>query len=213
MTVPKPWLDLEGEPMVIRTLRKFVGLKDLERAVLAVLPDEVEQRKDQIAELNLPLDLIVCRGGERRQDSVLRALDCLGVSDEDLIVVHDAARPFVQPSLIIEVARRAWSDQAAISAIPSNDTIKELSADGTVSGTPPRDRYLRAQTPQAMRAGILRRGLMLARERGIELTDDASAAELLGFRVAIVQGRRSNFKITTAEDIALARFLLREEGE
>lgn len=69
---------------------------------------------------------------------------------------------------------------------------------------------MRAHTPQAMAAGILRRGLALANERGIELSDDAGAAELLGFKVAVVAGRRSNFKITTAEDVALARFLLRE---
>ena len=208
--VPKPWLDLGGEPMVVRTLRNFVGLKDLQRIALPVLPEEVDKRREQIEGFRLPLDIIVCGGGKRRQDTVLKALDALDLDEEDLVVIHDAARPFVLPSLVTEVVRRAWAGQAAITAVPAEDTIKEVGTNGHVSSTPPRERLMRAQTPQAIRAGVLRRGLMLADMRGIELTDDAAAAELLGFRVATVPGRRSNFKITTGEDLVLARLMLRE---
>ncbi len=210
MPVPKPWLDLEGEPMVVRTLRKFVGLPGLRRVALAVLPEEKQQREEEIAGYDLSLEFVFCGGGDRRQDTVLAALESLELDDDDLVLVHDAARPFVTPSLIMEVARRARVNRAAITAVPAEDTIKEVGANGLISSTPPRERYMRAHTPQAMAAGILRRGLALANERGIELSDDAGAAELLGFKVAVVAGRRSNFKITTAEDVALARFLLRE---
>jgi len=210
MPVPKPWLDLEGEPMVVRTLRKFIGLPGLQKVALAVLPEEQQQRQDEIAHYDLPMEFVFCGGGNRRQDTVLAALESLKLDDDDLVLVHDAARPFVSPALILEVARLARFNRAAIAAVQSEDTIKEIGANGMISSTPPRERYMQAQTPQAMVAGILRRGLALADERGIELTDDAGAAELLGFKVTAVAGRRSNFKITTAEDLALARFLLRE---
>jgi 2-C-methyl-D-erythritol 4-phosphate cytidylyltransferase len=213
MAVPKPWLDLEGEPMVVRTLKKFVGLPGLRKLALPVLPEEVERRGGEIENYKLPLDIVVCAGGDRRQDSVRVALESLEPEEEEVVLIHDAARPFVSSPLILEVARRAWTSRVAIAAVPAEDTIKEVGENGLVSSTPPRERYMRAQTPQAMAAGVLLRGLALADERGIELTDDAGAAELLGFKVSVVAGRRSNFKITTAEDLALARFLLREGSE
>jgi 2-C-methyl-D-erythritol 4-phosphate cytidylyltransferase len=213
MTVPKPWLELEGEPMVVRTLRKFIGLPELDQVALAVLPDEVEKRGREISGFAIPLEIIVCGGGERRQDSVLAALERLDKGDDHIVLVHDAARPFVTAPLILEVARRARIGRAAIAAVPAEDTIKEVNKNGLISSTKSRERFMRAQTPQAMTAGILRRGLALAKERGVELTDDAGAAELLGFKVAVVPGRQSNFKITSAEDVALARFLLREGSE
>ena len=209
---PKAWVDLEGEPIVVRTLRRFIGIEGLQKFAVAVLPEEVERRRRELSSYDLALDLVVCAGGRRRQDSVEAALQALGVDDKELIVIHDAARPFVSASLIIEVAARAAEGRAAIAAILSEDTIKEVDENGLVRRTAARKNFLQAQTPQAIRAGVLRRGLALAGNRGIELTDDAGAAELLGFEVEVVPGRKGNFKITTAEDLAVARLLLRGEG-
>jgi 2-C-methyl-D-erythritol 4-phosphate cytidylyltransferase len=210
MSINKPWIDLEGEPMVVRTLRKFVGLPGLEKVAIVVMPEELEQRRKEIGKHDLSLDLIVCGGGKRRQDSVEAGLDQLGLGEDDMVVVHDAARPFVPKQLIIDVVRAAAEGQAAIAAVKAEDTIKEIGEDGLVRATAPREKLRRAQTPQAIRAGIIRRGLALAKLRGIVLSDDAGSAELLGFRVAVVPGRKSNFKITTYEDVSLARYLIRE---
>lgn len=208
-TVPKQWLDLEGAPMVARVLRRFEGLPGIGRVALALHPDELDERRKQLKEYGLDLDLIFCPGGERRQDTVAEALESLEVGDEEMIVIHDAVRPFVTPELIMAVVEKANEGQAAIAAISIVDTVKEVDRVGFVLNTPPRNFLRRAQTPQAVRAGILRRGLALAAQRNIELTDDAIAAELMGFRVAVVAGDELNIKITTARDLEFARYLVR----
>lgn len=210
--VPKPWLDLgeEGEPMVVFTLRRFIGVPGLRRIAVALMPEELKKRKKELERWRLPLEVIFCEGGELRQDTVAAALEMLEPDDDEMVLIHDAARPFVPPELIIKVVEKAHEGQAAIAAIPAEDTIKEVDRVGFVRATPPRRYLWRAQTPQAVRAGILRRGLAVAAQREIELSDDASAAELMGFRVAIVPGSADNFKITTARDLAYARYLLKE---
>lgn len=202
---PKQWIDLAGEPMVVRVLRRFVGLPGLQRIALALGAEEFAERKRQVLGFGLDLDIVFCPGGRRRQDSVARGIDALDVDDDQIIVVHDAARPFVSRELILSVVRRAGEGQAAIAAIPVTDTIKEVDRMEYVLNTPHRTSLRRAQTPQAVRAGILRRGLALAQQRDIELTDDAVAAELIGFRVAVVPGEEQNIKITTPLDLEIAR--------
>jgi 2-C-methyl-D-erythritol 4-phosphate cytidylyltransferase len=210
--VPKPWLELgpNGEPMVVLTLSRFVGIPGLRRVVLALMPEELEVRKKELARWKLPLELSYCPGGLRRQDTVAAALQMLETPEDEMILIHDAARPFVTAELIRKVVEKAHEGQAAIAAIPAEDTIKEVDRVGFVRATPPRRYLWRAQTPQAIRAGILRRGLAIAAQREIELSDDATAAELMGFRVAIVHGSADNFKITTARDLTYARWLMKE---
>lgn len=202
---PKQWMDLAGEPMVVRVLRRFAGLPGLNRVALALHPEEYEERRAQVLSFGLDMELVFCPGGRRRQDSVAHALDALDVDEDEIIAVHDAARPFVSRDLILSVVKRASEGQAAIAAIPVTDTIKEVDRMEYVLNTPRRTYLRRAQTPQAVRAGILRRGLALAQQRDIELTDDAVAAELIGFRVAVVPGEESNIKITTPLDLDMAR--------
>jgi 2-C-methyl-D-erythritol 4-phosphate cytidylyltransferase len=202
---PKQWMDLAGEPMVVRVLRRFAGLPGLNKVALALHPEEYEERRAQVLSFGLDVELVFCPGGRRRQDSVAHALDALDVDEEEIIAVHDAARPFVSRELILSVVKRAGEGQAAIAAIPVTDTIKEVDRMEYVLNTPRRTYLRRAQTPQAVRAGILRRGLALAQQRDIELTDDAVAAELIGFRVAVVPGEESNIKITTPLDLEMAR--------
>jgi 2-C-methyl-D-erythritol 4-phosphate cytidylyltransferase len=207
-STPKQWLELAGKPMVVQVLNKFVDLPGIKRVALALHPDEIEQRKKEIEDHNLDLDIVYCAGGKRRQDTVALALDSLNCDDKEIIVIHDAVRPFVTRQLVMDVVARADESQAAITAISVTDTIKEVDRVGYVMNTPRRSLLRRAQTPQAVRAGILRRGLSLAALRDIELTDDAIAAELIGFRVAVVTGDDDNIKITTGRDLEFARFLI-----
>ena len=210
--VPKQWLELGGEPMLARVLRIFEGLEGIGSVVVALNADELEERSKQILSYGLKLTLQFCAGGRRRQNTVASALETLAVEDHDIVVIHDAARPFASKGLVKAVVAKAQEGQAAIAATPVTDTIKEVDRVGWVLNTPRRSFMWQAQTPQAVRAGILRRGLALAAQREIELTDDAIAAELMGFRVAVVSGEEGNMKITTKRDLEFARFLV-ERGD
>jgi len=149
-----------------------------------------------------PFDKVVA-GGKTRSASVRRGFEALGAADDDLVAVHDAARPLVSAAETGAVLAAAEACGAAIAAIPVVDTIKEI-ADGRIVGTLDRSRLAAAATPQAFRAAILRRVL----EDGREATDEAGLCEALGISVAVVPVSRYAFKITTPEDLELAEAVL-----
>jgi 2-C-methyl-D-erythritol 4-phosphate cytidylyltransferase len=202
---PKQWMEIDGEPMVVHVLRIFERIPNVRCVALALNPSEFEERRAQIESYNFEMKIIFIEGGKRRQDTVWNALEALKPEEREVVVIHDAARPFCTRELILKVVDRAAKANAAIAAIPVTDTIKEVDRIGYVMHTPRRTFLRRAQTPQAVRAGILKEGLELASVRQIELTDDAIAAEIAGHRVAVVNGEESNFKITTAMDMEIAR--------
>ncbi len=159
--------------------------------------------------------LRIVEGGVERSDSILNALEAIALASStppDLVVVHDAVRPFVTPEEISILIDRAQSRGAAILALPVTDTIKEVDG-ATIVRTLDRSRIYRAQTPQAFRFELLREANQRAREHGLppeSLTDDALLVERLGVDVAIVEGSARNIKITTPDDLAFARRLLEE---
>ena len=153
--------------------------------------------------------LRVVAGGERRQDSVARGFEAAAASE--VVVVHDAARPFCSSDLIARTIDSARRHGAAVAALPVQDTLKQRSV-GTgrfVGRTLARDRIVRAQTPQAFRAAVLAEAIRLGRA-GAEATDEAGLAERAGHRVALVEGDPWNVKITTERDLAVARRLVEE---
>lgn len=145
-------------------------------------------------------------GGRERQDSVFLGIKALP-SDVEIIIVHDAARPFVPPSLISRVLDAAGRHGAAIAAVAVQDTVKEGTPLNLVARTVDRRNLWLAQTPQAFQAGIIREAHQRARSLRFRGTDDASLVEALGCPVSIVPGSPLNLKITTPEDIVLARAL------
>ena len=150
-------------------------------------------------------------GGEERVDSVMQALAALGeqAGDDDLVLVHDVARPCVA---LDDLARlRAALDEesaGALLATPVADTMKRADDTGRIAATEPRSGLWHAQTPQGFRVGLLRRALAVARAQGLSVTDEASAVEALGLAPRLVTGRRDNLKITHPEDLALAAHVL-----
>jgi len=148
----------------------------------------------------------VVTGGARRQDSVAAAFDAAR-ADAEIVLVHDAARPFVSADLIDRCIDAARTHGAAIAATPVSDTVKQVVPDGAgyvVAGTIPRDAIFLAQTPQAFRRDVLARAIALGRS-GTDATDEASLAELAGDPVSVVEGHSDNVKITTAADLEGAR--------
>ena len=151
------------------------------------------------------------RGGTRRQDSVAAGLDAVAPATE-VVVVHDAARPFCTASLIERTIDAAIESGAAVSALLAHDTVKEGETAGavtTVRATLPRERIFLAQTPQAFRVDILRDAVALGR-RGIQATDEALLVERMGHRVRLIEGETRNIKITTEDDLVMARTMRAE---
>jgi 2-C-methyl-D-erythritol 4-phosphate cytidylyltransferase len=203
----KALVSLGGRPLVEHALRALLGLPWLEPVVVVGHPEDGEALAAVLA--GLPRAARLVDGGARRQDSVRAGLQALP-EETDMVLVHDAARPFVPLDALPALAAAARSVGAAILAVPVADTIKSV-RDGdapTVERTVPRDALWAAQTPQAFRRLELLALLADAGRRGATVTDEASLYEADGREVACVAGSRLNFKVTTADDLRLAEALL-----
>ncbi|MEN3950597.1 bifunctional 2-C-methyl-D-erythritol 4-phosphate cytidylyltransferase/2-C-methyl-D-erythritol 2,4-cyclodiphosphate synthase [Iodidimonas sp. SYSU 1G8] len=199
--VPKQYLPMKGKPILHHTACSFVesGLVDVVQIVIH--PDD--HKFYAAATENLPL-LPPCAGGQSRQESVRLGLEALAPHEPDMVLIHDAARPFVSARLIRAIIEDLANNEAVIPALAVTDTIKQVSGD-RILGSVERDTLRRAQTPQGFRFPlILSAHRALAAEHG--LTDDAAVAERAGFAVHIVEGEERNIKVTTPDDVAaLAR--------
>jgi 2-C-methyl-D-erythritol 4-phosphate cytidylyltransferase len=198
---PKQLLEVGGQTMLERSVNAFLTHDDVTDVVVA-LPDDLASRPP--AHLtNAAKQLTIVRGGARRQDSVAAAFRAVS-THADIIVIHDAARPFVSADLITRTIAAAAESGAALAALESRDTVK-VAAEGVVRATLDRRTIFLAQTPQAFRGDILRDALAIASDA----TDEAALAEQAGHAVRIVPGETSNIKITTAEDLAMAEAISR----
>ncbi len=172
--------------------------------MVLVLGDEARGAKDASRYAKVTA---VVRGGEMRQDSVANGVEALDPADDDIVLVHDGARPLVTQDLIERVLEAARTTGAAIPGLPLEDTIKEAEA-GRVVRTVPRERLVRVQTPQGFSAGLLRRALDAAKTAGLAATDEAALLESLGLPVTIVPGDPRNLKITSPLDLTAAEAYL-----
>jgi len=207
MGTDKVWMPLGNMPVVAHSIAAFAAVKLVDRIVLVVSQDRLEQGRGLMAQLGVPA--LVCVGGERRQDSVRNGLALVG--ETGVVAIHDGARPLVSQALIEACYRAAALAGAAVAAIPVRDTVKRVTADGWVAETLDRSSLWTVQTPQLFRVELLRRAYD-ALDR--EVTDDAAAVELLGHPVRVVPGDPLNLKLTTMEDMVVARAVLaqREAG-
>jgi 2-C-methyl-D-erythritol 4-phosphate cytidylyltransferase len=206
---PKQFLELEGTPILILTLRKLDACPLIGWIVVASPPESVDEVSRMAAEAGLSRPVTAIAGGERRQDSVAIALASLP-TDIDLVLVHDGVRPFVSLRDLQAVIEAAEQNGAAVLAVPVSDTVKEVERD-RVKSTLPREHLVLAQTPQVFRTEILRRAFDEAARDGYYGTDDSSLVERSGHPVLLVHGSDKNIKITRPADLSLARFLLEEE--
>jgi 2-C-methyl-D-erythritol 4-phosphate cytidylyltransferase len=202
---PKAFLALAGEPLLLRSARAFESAATV-GAIVAVVPrDLVEDARRLLAPIRKLLAVVA--GGERRQDSVLAGLKQAPDGFAGVVLVHDAARPLVEPVLVDAVATAADSAGAALPVLPVADTLKRVS-DGRVVGTVDRAELGAAQTPQGFRLELLARAYELAFRERLTLTDEAMAVERLGEPVVAVPGSTFNRKITPPEDLAWAESVL-----
>ena len=204
-SVPKQFLEIQGEPLLHHTLTVFAYCKLIDYVVLVMPQADVDKvGKDWLNKYEIVREVVV--GGEQRQDSVYNGFNSLERTT-DIVVVHDGVRPFVTPQMITATVEGAQQHGAAITAIPVNDTIKQA-IDGFVKQTVSRDGLWRVQTPQAFQYGLLQQAFKKAKEDSYYGTDEGALIEYLGERVKIVPGSELNIKITRKEDLALGESLL-----
>ncbi len=207
LKTPKTFVDLGGEPLLARTLAAVAASRRI-ALVQPVLPRaQLSRFARLLARHRWERCLPPVAGGRERQDSVAAGLRALP-ADVEFVVIHDGARPFATTALIERVLAEARRHGAALAAVPVQDTVKRVSPDLFLDGTVDRRALWLAQTPQAFHAGLLREAHEHARARGLDATDDAALVEALGHPVRVVPGSRLNFKVTTREDLALARMLV-----
>ncbi|MEW6666777.1 MAG: 2-C-methyl-D-erythritol 4-phosphate cytidylyltransferase [Thermodesulfobacteriota bacterium] len=210
----KQFLDLCGSPVLAVTLRRFQLSPLIHEIVAVVPPGEVEYCREEIVR-RFGLDKVkrVVEGGKRRQDSVRLGLEASG-SGYDLVVIHDGVRPLLRAETLERVLKAARKDRAVIAALPARDTIKEVDADLRVTRTYPRGQVWLVQTPQVFRyEDILAAHREAFREDWDEMTDDALLVERIGIPVKVVEGAEDNIKVTSPQDLELARFLLARQQE
>jgi len=202
---PKAFVSLAGEPMLARAARALAAAPSVQ-GLVAVVPAERGEETRALLASGAKLQGVVA-GGARRQDSVQAGLAALERGFDGVVLVHDAARPLLEPALVEAVAAAARRTGAAIPVVPLTDTVKHLS-DGRVGGTVDRASLGAAQTPQGFRLEVLRRAYASAFADGVEVTDEAAAVERVGLPVEAVPGSPRNRKITGPDDLAWAEWTL-----
>ena len=211
----KQFTELAGTPILVHTLRKFVASPEVSEIYVALRANEIEGFRSRLqndAKDMQQKKIYLVEGGEHRQHSVANAMSSVSAADDDIVLVHDAVRPFVTEEIIHNVIRAAQKYGAAIAGLPAVDTVKQVEriSDGAlITATLPRERVVLAQTPQGFRYGVLKKAFDEAAADGFTGTDEASLVERSGHAVAVVMGSARNIKITAPADMELAEFYLR----
>jgi 2-C-methyl-D-erythritol 4-phosphate cytidylyltransferase len=211
----KQFTELGGTPILIRTLRKFAASPEVSEIYIALRGNEIEGfrlRLEKEAKEVLRKKIHLVEGGDHRQQSVANAMTSISAADDDIVLVHDAVRPFVTEEIIHDVILAAQKHGAAIAGLPAVDTVKQVerTSDGAlVIATLPRERVVMAQTPQGFRYHVLKKAFDEATADEFLGTDEASLVERSGHAVAVVMGSARNIKITTPADMELAEFFLK----
>src|SRR5437868_1286215 len=206
---PKQFLELNGIPIIVHTLRQFELSRQIEKVVVVLPAPEVANFQSLVDKFDLKKIARVVAGGETRAQSVQKGL--AAIDQAEVVAVHDAVRPLVTHDEIDRVVNIAAQSGAAILAAPVSETIKEVEGDQIVR-TVARTQLRRALTPQSFRFELLKRAyqdLTALETSGVDVTDDSFLVERLGIPVAVVAGSARNIKITTAENLAFVEVLLR----
>lgn len=205
MNEEKALITIKGKPIFLWSLEIFGGLNEINEIVLVVPKDE-EQYRNKLKEMNIKKEINIVQGGARRQDSVYNGIKYLNADAEDLVLVHDAARPFVSVKLIKDVIKELEDNDVVIPVVDSSETLKEVEKDFVIR-TLDRSKVKLAQTPQGFKYYCYKKAISKLDINGQEFTDEAAIFELLNFKIKCVKGDRVNIKITYKEDLELAEWI------
>jgi 2-C-methyl-D-erythritol 4-phosphate cytidylyltransferase len=215
---PKQFLELDGVPLIIFALRRLATCSAITDFFISTRAEDIVSLQDRVGKSALGRPARVVHGGDTRQQSVANALAQVDPATE-IVLVHDAVRPFVTTEQINRVFSEARSRGAAILGIPAIDTVKEVKRASLpedvalITATIPRERIVLAQTPQAFTYALLRDAFRKAQQDDVTASDEAALVERFGHDVFVVLGSERNFKITRPADMELARFYLEQERQ
>ena len=208
----KQFLMLDGTPVLIHTIRKFLHCPSVSEIIVALRPEDIAWVQNLINKLEPTKPVRLTEGGDSRQASVQNALAILA-PDTELVAVHDAVRPFIEPELVENVIAEAARTGAAIVGIVPVDTVKQVHKH-SVRSTLQREHLILTQTPQVFHVALLREAFAQAEADGFVGTDESSLVERLDkVEVSVVAGSHRNIKITKPADLDLAKLYLHEESQ
>lgn len=202
----KPLSKIGGKPSIVCCLQSLEKQKDIKTIVIVVNEDNVKDIKKVVSDYKLKKVVQFVNGGKRRQDSVFNGLNVLD-KNFDFILIHDAARPFIDQVCLKDVLKKAYKYKMAILAVPVKPTIKEV-VDGFVTKTLNRDNLWEIQTPQVFERNLLVKSY--EKFANHDVTDDAFLMEKMGLTVRVVMGSYDNIKLTTLEDLELAQIIAKK---
>src|SRR3981081_265857 len=215
---PKQFLELDGTPIGIHILRRIAACPLVTEIIVATRADVMESLHNRIRAEKFTQSVRMVRGGDSRQDSVAQALREVP-ADTEIILVHDAVRPFVTVDQITRVIEEARRCEAAILGSTAMDAVQEVKRASLpedvalITGTVPRERVVLAQTPQGFSTKLLKEAFARAQADGVNASDEAGLVERMGHDVHVVLGSERNMKITKPADMELARFYLERERQ
>lgn len=204
--VDKIMTDLDGEPVICRSIRVFQNCDAVQAIVVVTREDLAAPIRTLCRQKGFTKVCKVTTGGATRTASVMKGLDCVP-KETTLAAIHDGARPLVPLQVVQNTIETAIRTGAAAPAVPVKDTIK-IADRGVIRETPPRDTLFAVQTPQIFDFDLLRGALQKALDTGAAVTDDCSAVEAIGMKIHLTAGSEENIKITTPMDLLLAQAIL-----
>src|SRR3954469_13711927 len=207
----KLFAPLLGRPVIAHTIAAFEDTLSVTNIIIVTRPDRHDEITTLVRDHSWQKVREIINGGEHRQDSVRAGLEKLTPKTE-YVAVHDAARPLVTPAMIEAVFQQCQIDGAAAAAEAVNDTLKRADIDLFVTESVDRDRLFAMQTPQMFERDMIENAYEAIAKEGISVTDEVSAAEHLGFQVALVPSEDFNFKITYKRDLELAELILQQRS-
>lgn len=205
--INKQLLELDGIPVIVRTLKAFEGSPEISRIILVTRKESIVTLQSLADKYMISKLTDICEGGSDRHSSVLCGMERL-TADEKKVLIQDGARPFCTAQMIADAAGALKDYDGSLCAVKISDTVKLAASDGTVTGTLDRSMLYSAQTPQGVDVALYKEASAKSEDRS-GFTDDASVLESAGHTVKIVEGSPSNIKITTRDDIPLAEAILR----
>lgn len=209
--INKQFLKIKNIPIIIHTLEKFYNIDEIDNIIIAIRKDDEDFIKDLLFKHEFK-DIHLVYGGEERQDSIYNALkyiskNKLTESRNDIILIHDGARPFIDRKVILNSIFLTEKHLCTCVGVPVKDTLKIVNSEKIISDTPNRNLLWIAQTPQSFTYDIIMKAHEYAKRENIIATDDSSLVEITGKKVRMIEGSYNNIKITTPDDMEYAEFI------
>ncbi len=209
--IPKQFVELKGKPIIVRTIELFDDIKEIDSIVISVHSEWFSFTKELIAKFNLTKVKDVVVGGKERQDSIYNALHSKAIEDAEIVIIHDAIRPFLSKALIEKILDATEENGAVVLGITPKDPVKEINNKNQILRTLQRGKLSITQTPQSFWKEIIIEAYNKARDVNYIGSDSSQLVEFLGYKVTVIEGEDNNIKVTTPFDLKIAELILNGE--